>query len=364
MRFDGVRFVNWRNPEVGSPNVFTAISLLGATNGTLWIGTGRALARLRDNKLTFVPRDRTGRVNDIIEDKSGNIWIARTRMADKQGPLCRVDGTSLRCYGESDGLQCPYGNVLAADGSGGIWMGSYPGVCHWSPQGSTAYLPDGTQQGDTTRHVLSIAAPHGLPILVGFDAAGPKLGLERLVNNQWKSFDLPGFTGSSLEVIAMHVDKTGALWLGTQKQGIYHIAHGIVDHFGSGDGLSDDEVVNFFEDHEGSVWVVTAGGIDRFHTLKIVTVSTREGLLSNTVGSVMRMPDGSMAFAGLDGLTFLQDGKTIQVGAAAGFPGRLASSLYTDQKGRLWVGVDDRLMTYAQPGTAPSAKSRDAETLR
>jgi len=46
IRFDGVRFVDWKNPATKSPWTVLIRSLLGAKDGSLWIGTGAAAARL------------------------------------------------------------------------------------------------------------------------------------------------------------------------------------------------------------------------------------------------------------------------------------------------------------------------------
>jgi Mn2+/Fe2+ NRAMP family transporter len=45
IRFDGVRFVDWENPATKSRWTVLIRSLLGAKDGSLWIGTGAAAAR-------------------------------------------------------------------------------------------------------------------------------------------------------------------------------------------------------------------------------------------------------------------------------------------------------------------------------
>jgi signal transduction histidine kinase/ligand-binding sensor domain-containing protein len=347
IRFDGVRFVEWKNPKATSPQSFSVYSLLASKDGSLWIGTGKALARLRNNELSLIPRDKIGRVNAILEDRHGDIWLARTRFTGKEGPLCRVSGSEMRCFGEADGFHCPYGEAIAEDDSGSIWMGSYPGVCRWSPNSSETYLPEGTHQGETKVAVDALVVPTGLPLLVGFEESGRHLGLEQLINGQWQSFNVPGMIGSDLTVTSLLSDNQGGVWVGTDGHGLYHLYHGTADHFGSADGLSADTVASLYQDHEGSVWVITSGGIDRFYPLRVVPFSTREGLTSDSVQSVIQMPDDTMVFAAVGGLNFLKDGKLSMIDSRAGFPGRLATSLFLDDKGKLWVGIDDQLTVFA-----------------
>jgi len=346
VRFDGVHFVNWKDTAVQSSAHSSVYSLMGASDGSLIIGTSRALARIKDGKLTYI-QDAIGRVNRIIQDSRGTIWITRTRMPDKTGPLCKVQGDSTQCVGAAAGLTCPYGTDLREDSRGTFWMGSYPGVCSWSPQGSDAYLPNGTHQGDTSVYASSVATPADAPPLVGFVKAGEGLGLEALVDGRWKSFDVAGLIGSQIMVATLLVDRAGDLWVGTVNQGIFHVSHGVADHYGTEDGLTDDQINGFYEDREGSVWVTTASGVDRFHPFVINDVSSREGIVSNRMHSVSRIADGSILAAGVGGLSMISKGQISSITPASGFPGRIATSILADQAGRLWIGVDDRLTVYA-----------------
>ena len=137
VRFDGVRFVQWAAPDQKALLSSDIYSLLGAKDGSLWIGSGHGLSRWKDGDLTNYPAT-VGRVNAILEDNSGAIWIARTRMEPPVGPICKVAGDALRCYGVADGLSCKYGNALANDGS--LWIGSSEAICRWTPDSSLAYL--------------------------------------------------------------------------------------------------------------------------------------------------------------------------------------------------------------------------------
>jgi len=356
VRFDGVHFVKWKDSAAKSAAPLSVYALLAASDGSLIVGTSRALVRIEDGKLTNV-RDAIGRVNQIFQDSRGIIWITRTRMPDKTGPLCNVGEGGVKCLGEADGLTCPYGTDLKQDRRGTFWMGSYPGICSWSPQGSEAYLPEGTHQGDTAVYASSVAAPPDAPLLVGFVKAGEGLGLETLVDGRWNSFDVPGLVGSHVAVANLMVGHGGDLWIGTVNQGIFHVSHGVADHYGSEDGLTDDQINGLYEDREGSVWVATAGGLDRFHPFVVNDISSHEGLVSNKIHSVSRIADGSIVAAGVGGLSMVSGGRISSITSTSGFPGRAATALLADEEGRLWVGVDDRLTLYA------NGKFTDVNTL-
>jgi len=59
-------------------------------------------------------------------------------------------------------------------------------------------------------------------------------------------------------------DRDGGLWIGTLASGLLHLHQGVGDAFTPADGLSGGSVLRLFEDHEGSIWVVTGEGVDRF----------------------------------------------------------------------------------------------------
>src|SRR5579862_8233691 len=76
VRFDGVRFVPWEPPDNRSA-ISAVYSLLGGHDGTLRIGTGE-LKALKNDRLIDFPKT-GGRVNAILEDHAGTIWLARSR---------------------------------------------------------------------------------------------------------------------------------------------------------------------------------------------------------------------------------------------------------------------------------------------
>src|SRR5262249_39226325 len=134
-RFDGVRFMPWvpANGKLASSGIF---SLLGGTDGSLWIGTGANLARLKDGVLTNFT-DGLGRVNAIMKDHNGTVWITRSRVHDENGPLCQIVDTKLRCRGKADGITPPYGGPLVEDLDGNFWIGSADILTRWRAGSAT-----------------------------------------------------------------------------------------------------------------------------------------------------------------------------------------------------------------------------------
>ncbi len=349
LRFDGVRFTHRKAEPAPIDSFMPVTSLLAARDGSLYVGLAGALNQLKDNQLLRVPRNSSGAnaprgiVNSIVEDTRGAIWIALTR--SKSG-LCRFDGKAWRCFDQRDGFTCGYGQVMAEGESNSIWLGSGGHFCQWTPEKSTSFALSKAPFSDTTMQVMALATPPHAPLLVGSSTPGPHAGLQQLVNGQLRPFDIPGVRGSDLAVTALLIDRAGDLWIGTAKQGLYHVTKGVVDRIDNTGGLSGDDVTTIFEDREGSVWVGTTEGLDRLHRFKVSSFTTHEGIVSDEVKSVNRMPDGTMVFAGLHGLSLLKDGHFTTIDKAHGFPGGLATSSLVDHEGQLWVGIDDKLARF------------------
>jgi hypothetical protein len=76
----------------------TVWSLLGASDGSLWIGGSDHLYRWDGVELSAFTRH--GRYDAIVEDRSGAIWAVRERVReDREGALCRPTGATITCFG-------------------------------------------------------------------------------------------------------------------------------------------------------------------------------------------------------------------------------------------------------------------------
>ena len=90
-RFDGVNFVPWMAPRDIPFLLRNFPTLLGANDGSLWIGTSHGLGRLKDGEFHSYsrPGDRWG-IFSIIEDHTGNIWVTRYHLSSGEGAICEA----------------------------------------------------------------------------------------------------------------------------------------------------------------------------------------------------------------------------------------------------------------------------------
>ncbi|KAB2900938.1 MAG: PAS domain-containing protein [Dokdonella sp.] len=116
---------------------------------------------------------------------------------------------------------------------------------------------------------------------------------------------------SSNSISTLFEDSHGNLWIGTQGGGLNRrIVHAdgsssfeVID---TSDGLAAGAIGTIVEDGQGRIWVSTTVGISRIDAQRrIVNFSGRDGVqgLGYWTNSGALLPDGRIAFGGLDGAT-------------------------------------------------------------
>ena len=152
--------------------------------------------------------------------------------------------------------------------------------------------------------------------------------------------------------------------------GLLHVHEGRMDLFTPADGLSGGAVSALLEDSEGSIWVATLDGLDRFREFAVPTISVQQGLSSRGVYSILAASDGSLWLGTSNGLNRWNKGQNTiyrrrssprshvagrfgapSGGAAAqpavtvrevidsGLPEDKVDLLFEDQHRELWVGT-------------------------
>ncbi len=353
VRYDGARFRRWPLPLES-----VVYALLADRDGSLWVGRGGDLIHVNAGQAA-PPIKTHGRATKLLQDPSGAIWLGRTRAPAHAGGLCKVVGSSTECFGVARQQPCNYAAVIGQDLSGMFWIGNSTGVCTWTPKAGGRTLAGGGAQDAYAVAALAVEADGS--VLIGYDLAGPHLGLERAAAGVVAPFDLPGLSSENLRVTALLRDREGALWIGTATDGIYHLEQGKVDHYTRADGLSGSGVNAFFQDREGNMWVATTGGLDRFHAHAILALTTREGLISDRANSVLVRRDGSIWVSSTEGLSIIRDGKVVPAGAP-GLAGNSITSMAEDRAGRMWVGVIDDLLVL-EGGRTRSVRKSDGGKL-
>ena len=323
-RFDGVRAVPWRPPaghQLPSNNVS---SLFASRDGTLWVGTLKGLVSWKNGRLTEYPDLKGFYIVKFLEDREGTIWMSGADSLN--GKVCWLHSNTVTCWGESARLGSgAYG--LYEDREGKVWLGAVSGLWQLRPGPPKLYPLTGETYG-----IEALGEDREGKLLVGW-----KGSIRQLHNEKIETYPL----GATPEYTATYIlrDRDGGLWIGTQTEGVLHAHNGRTEVFTLSDGLSGATVQNIFEDREGSIWVVTGSGLDRFRDFVVTTFTERQGLSKDVVGSVLADRDGTVWIATLGGLDTWRKGGIKPWGKYGKLNGLVPSSLLRDSRGRIWVST-------------------------
>ncbi len=254
--------------------------------GILWVGTdGGGLVQVRDRQLELYGAQQGVRgpsVSAVIEDGSGRIWLA---------PVC--DGLQYLDEGRFRDLQAPGEDIgcvsaLAIDAQGELWFAD----------------------GERLRHYRDGA----------LETWGPGEGLPES------------------RIHALLFDRQGALWIGTQQQGVLRWEHGrVTARYRSQDGLGDDAIYSIAQAPGGALWFGTGAGVAWFADGELHQLGSDGGLSPGAVRDIQLESDGA-AWIGTygGGLTHLLDGVATRITRDSG--------LCDDVVSRILVVGDDLWM--------------------
>jgi PAS domain S-box-containing protein len=355
-RFDGVRFVPWTEPNAQTARLGRISALLGARDSTLWIATFDGLASWKHGALTRYPELGFGPVNALLEDHDGTIW------AGGIAKLCSIRNGKIECRSDigRTGRSVFFGNPgpavysLYEDDAHGLMVGAESGLWRWSTASLQRLLSEPVlpfqslvRGDDSTRLTFIAGAPDGFV-------------LRELVNDKSEDYSVPGIAWRSFRPTRLLREKSGALWVGSVDHGVVRVSHGKGTGFTLRDGVSSNFILALFEDREGTVWVGTTNGLDRFRESGVVTISGRQGL-SAPSWTILASRDSSVWIGTTEGLNRLYRGRitiyrhdpspgphvrerldpAVRERTDPGLADNQIGSLVEDRRGRIWVASRD-----------------------
>lgn len=336
-------------------------TILVARSGEVWLGTedggvsvlspeGTAFRAIQ----TTDDRLPSSHVSALLQDSLGGIWVGTTqsgvsRLDPDTGELITVGYDP----GQAGGLPQSVVQMLYEDRGGVIWVGLGQGLAYlatWS-LGHEQY----SSFGDVCGYVHD---GNGVLWL-----ASPTTGLLRVAENQRTAvaYDFPPLPGASvgersIETWIHHldIDQDGNLWMASRHRGVLQFRpkdETFVHYYAGFDdqnAVPSNEVLALHINREGAIWIGTWGEGLAFYDGSqdvFVPVSQLE-LPSQFVSDVLEDASGRALWVGTaDGLARVNFGelKVEQFRHSAAEPTSLSknavSALLQDPDGTLWVGT-------------------------
>ena len=345
-------------------------ALLEDTEGNLWAGTrAGGLSRLRPALFQAIAR-KDGLASDLVtavcEGPQGELWVG----TDGAGLDCLKGGRIIH-YGREQGLDGLYVRTLLLDRNRQLWAGSWPGGLFRLEGERFVSVRDYPSRSVFMASLLEDSRGN---LWLGQRTTNR---LARLVQGRGEVITLPN-PRPSMDVIAFAEDASGAVWVGTDGEGLYRCQSNQCQRFTRREGLPSNTIRALCADPDGALWIGTLdGGLCRLKNGRFVTVNTRNGLVDSVINCILDDGLGFLWFSSFQGifrvskqqLNLFADGAVehiacITYGLSDGLPaldcpGGFQPAGCRTRDGRLWfptikglAGVDPAQVT------APSAAPR------
>lgn len=142
-------------------------------------------------------------------------------------------------------------------------------------------------------------------------------------------------------IVALAVDRQGAVWVGTAAAGVNRFADGRFEFVTPDQGLASAVINDVAVDGAGDIYVATSGGLSALHAGRWATYDTRGGLPAAEAWRVLPAPDGRVWIATRRGLAVLEGGVVRLPSQPAALASASLRSLALERDGALWAGTEN-----------------------
>lgn len=347
-RFDG----RWQSLQADAGLPEGPIRAIAQTaDGILWIGGDHGLARVINGAPDGAPQVARvealpGPIYALLASTDGLLWAATDAGATV------YDGTSwtaLPLY-QAGGLPARV-LALAEDSHGQVWAGG-DALHRIAVHTGQATLIDDLPFHSRVQALRVAPARGPWPETLWVGTAGEGLWS---YSDHWRHFGMPQ-PGQSAEgiasdnVLALSIDNDGALWIGTNGNGVSLFnPDGLSIFWGrknwrtltTQDGLAADAVASIAMDSSGTAWLATIAGISRLDVRSWWKLTTPDRSTIENVTTALVDRQGRIWF-GSDGLgVIVIDGDLIHLvnAARSGLPEDMVRSILLDGNDYVWIGT-------------------------
>ena len=292
-------------------------SLAEDANGAIWVGTAEGLFFIQHDQVEHITHDLprvpvfsivTGYQEQVVIGTEQGVYIGDAQqgfqLLDKtltmatsallpddkdlwigtvSHGLFRYHQSSLEALGTDDGKPSNRILSLLKDQQGSLWVGTNGGLFRLRHAPFTSLNHQHGLADDFVRAVL--------PLADGSVLAGTSRGVDRIENDRIQPFTHPSpLLRESILSIAQ--DANGTLWFGSYSHGLFSIdTAGKEQHFTREHGLWTNEVRAILPAEDGSLWIGTSRGLNRWHQGQIERYDMDSGLPGNYIMALYQTAD-------------------------------------------------------------------------
>ena len=142
-----------------------------------------------------------------------------------------------------------------------------------------------------------------------------------------------------IRVRSVFRDRTGALWIGTEGDGVFRTANGQQVQYTKKTGLVNDFVRAFLESRDGSVWIGTDEGITRWHEGTLTNYLEPQGLAYFSIRTLAEDRSGDIWIGTERGVSHWRQGRFVRDAVTTRLRLEKIWAIHEDRDGELWFGT-------------------------
>jgi len=271
--------------------------------GTIWAGTLDAgMAHFDGRKFVAAqanPHFVNKRMLAISDSDDGGLWIGTNQGLFRTAPH---DGSIVETLTREQGLPSDIVQCICRDQAGGLWVGTAGGLVRRRDGRFERVDLGGSATDSATLAILD----GGSYLLVSCE----RHGVYRWEDGRWTEFAPGGSSGA--DVVAFYLDPDGHVWMGTRGGGLRLSADGKLVRINATHGLFDDDIFGIAADAKGRLWMACSKG---------VFSAARDDLLKFAEGEIDRLK--TTGFTPLDALRAIECQEGVRPNVCAMRDGRL-----------------------------------------
>lgn len=304
-------------------------------SGYIWIGTFNGLVRFDGiNFFTFSKYEEHGfesnSVTTLLEDPDGNLWIG----TNGEG-IARYSNNKFTMFNNSD-LKDKVIKSLSIDNTGSLWIGTGNGLLKSDKNGFTTIPLNGTFSKKSIEMIYH--DPEG-QLWISTSEGGVTVFFEENIKNT------PLLNKIKKNVITSVLkDNNKNIWIGTKNHSLFLIANGVLSDFKEHKNFKANTITSILQGIHGCVWISTDSGLFRYYDNEFHRYSEENGLSSNQVSKILEDKEGSVWIAtSRGGLNKLSEGKFNSLTSRQGLIHDKVNSILQKEKNVYWIGTDGGL---------------------
>lgn len=326
----------------------------------LFCGVQFAQASATDNPLAFFS-ERKWQMQDGLPEQvvqafaqtaDRYLWIGTT------GGLLRFDGERFVLFDRENTPAFHENNVfcLLVTSDKSLWIGMEGGGLLQYKDG--AFRAFSNKEGLTNNFVRALHEDKTGKIWVGTDDGLFVVQSDRLVRIDATNLLPP------LAVHAIYESDNGGLWIGGSR--LFRLLNDQATEYKLGGQGGQSRVKSIVQTRDGTMWVGTVSGLKKMSPGGVAFSSVPE--VTGTVRFLRETSDGTLWIGTIGrGLGSLRDGHFLRVTAPDSLPSNTLLNLFEDQERNIWIGTQAGMLrlsrTPVRTITLPDASDADAETV-